>query len=1264
MVRVEFDPDILVEYPRSPSLSVSKKEHNSASMKIPRNHSKLAWTCNRTLAVTGTVGLLLCQAALGQTIPNPSFEANKFTVSPGFISDNAQITGWTADQPTAIGLNPAGGDSQFADNGMIPQGTNVAFIQAGATLSTTIAGLTSGQKYVVTFRANAQTTTAGEYPNVNVSISGVPIWDITIYPVDVSGGFTNPYPYLSFEFTADAATDTLSVMNDSISTLLADDFKITAGPSIWTVEAWNDDATSGVDVNYVYTHAYSFGAAANTVINNIAFTGVAGGNPSVANQFSTVFFGNVFANDANNVTGGSRILANDFVYGGTVPAGNFQTLTIKGLTPGTNYVATIYSAGFDSPGPTIRWATFGMGEDRLTVNQDQFDNNNGIRVSCRYTADANGEGTIKIAPVNPANVSIHVYGFSNREAVSRNVPPVISVQPRSTTVGVSVPVTFAVTATGIPAPTFRWRLNGAYISGATTNSYSLTASSANAGKYDVVVANSMGSVTSLVATLNVIVGVPVTNPSFEADIFTVYPGYVSGNAPITGWTSLGGHGLNPTSDGQSPFADNGIIPNGTTAGFMQADGALSQVVSGFTIGAYYSVHYYENARTGGTVPALEVKVGTNTVVAAHLVQPVGGSNPYHEIYSDMFQATATDLELSFIKSNPQGGDTTALIDNVAILAIPAGTAPFVARNPAALTANVNESPTLSVQAIGSLPLTYQWLKNGAAINGADSPSFTLNVIQKPDEADYSVKVSNTSGSVTSAVAHVTVFEPIPDLFNSGVDDSRTALADGLTDPHYELIVNPDTNSTSAIVEDSTVFPIVGGTWLFDTTSSKWIGPQFNTVASAIGFYTYRTKINLTDRDPKTVVIMGQWSADNAGREIRVNGVSVGAPEAPAFNAYTPFTIYGTNANFVAGTNTIDFVVENVATIGYTGLRLEFIRSNVRIPPGVLPVILSQPVDQTVAVGDSATFTTKGAQGSAPLSYQWNKNGAPIGGQTTLTLTLTNVTTADAGSYTVTASNPAGSATSNPAKLAVPYRPIAGAAYGTGLGTDSTLLAGGATDRHYILSASADGNYPGPDAIVVNDGYPIQAGAWLLNGPNSKWIAPWANQNDGGTSGGGNIGGNYTYQTTVNLTGQDVSKVQLKGGWAVDNTGVDILLNGVSTGATNNGFGVLTPFTIATGLVAGTNTLDFIVNNADNATFTPNPTGLRVDIRALLSVDQPPTLQIIKSGTTYSVSWTPATAGLKLQSAPAIGGPWTEIPNASNPYPITTTGPMQFFKIVK
>jgi len=91
----------------------------------------------------------LCElAGTAQTIPNPSFEADTFTGWPGYIATagNHAITGWTASNDAKVGLNPAGG-SPFADNGAIPDGKNVAFIQSqdeATTLSTTITGLTVG----------------------------------------------------------------------------------------------------------------------------------------------------------------------------------------------------------------------------------------------------------------------------------------------------------------------------------------------------------------------------------------------------------------------------------------------------------------------------------------------------------------------------------------------------------------------------------------------------------------------------------------------------------------------------------------------------------------------------------------------------------------------------------------------------------------------------------------------------------------------------------------------------------------------------------------------------------------------------------------------------------------------------------------------------------------------------------------------------------------------------------------------------------------
>ena len=105
---------------------------------------------------------------------------------------------------------------------------------------------------------------------------------------------------------------------------------------------------------------------------------------------------------------------------------------------------------------------------------------------------------------------------------------------------------------------------------------------------------------------------------------------------------------------------------------------------------------------------------------------------------------------------------------------------------------------------------------------------------------------------------------------------------------------------------------------------------------------------------------------------------------------------------------------------------------------VAPVFNSQPASLVVLAGSPASFTAV-AGGTAPISYQWNKNGTPIPGATSSTLSLSNVQTADDGSYTLTASNSVGSATSNPAQLTVTTStPLVNSAYNlTGFAQSTT-----------------------------------------------------------------------------------------------------------------------------------------------------------------------------------------------------------------------------------
>ena len=158
------------------------------------------------------------------------------------------------------------------------------------------------------------------------------------------------------------------------------------------------------------------------------------------------------------------------------------------------------------------------------------------------------------------------------------------------------------------------------------------------------------------------------------------------------------------------------------------------------------------------------------------------------------------------------------------------------------------------------------------------------------------------------------------LFNTGVDATGAALAGGSVDPHYKLIVSPDATFTGpdAIVTSQ----IAEGYWVPQSATAKWIAPSANqsypgaTPCNAAGTYAYRTTFDLTGFDPATVLITGQWGADNSGTAVRLNGVSLGLTAA----SYAPLTAFTINTGFVAGTNTLEFELLDLGCP--SGLRVE------------------------------------------------------------------------------------------------------------------------------------------------------------------------------------------------------------------------------------------------------------------------------------------------------------------------------------------------------
>jgi hypothetical protein len=117
-------------------------------------------------------------------------------------------------------------------------------------------------------------------------------------------------------------------------------------------------------------------------------------------------------------------------------------------------------------------------------------------------------------------------------------------------------------------------------------------------------------------------------------------------------------------------------------------------------------------------------------------------------YWDSFDSLSDNAALSF-----------GLVDNIQVERYVTNTPPYLMSHPLSQTVTQGNNVMLTALAGGTAPLTYQWRQNGVNLAGATASSLTWNDVQITHSGNYALVVSNVAGSVTSAVATLTVVAP-------------------------------------------------------------------------------------------------------------------------------------------------------------------------------------------------------------------------------------------------------------------------------------------------------------------------------------------------------------------------------------------------------------------------------------------------------------------------------------------------------------------------
>ena len=425
-------------------------------------------------------------------------------------------------------------------------------------------------------------------------------------------------------------------------------------------------------------------------------------------------------------------------------------------------------------------------------------------------------------------------------------------------------------------------------------------------------------------------------------------------------------------------------------------------------------------------------------------------------------------------------------------------APIVTAGPISQTNYAGGGISFAVAVVGSAPLSYIWqgngvtLTNNSRITGANTPTLSIRNINNADAGSYSVIVSNSAGTFNTATNSTTTLTvnslPLDDLY------AETFPFVGPNPVNYPLSVV----GWSSSIPDGLyrLFEVSGGEGAFfayegsAATTAFYTSTNTDTGVSGLPFpvitpgnypnVAFSVAIAPTYQPANVAAYFavqmngGNWYAMSTPIPIN-NSVATGNYTTYAMqfstlaSSWDSLTLTPTGATIgavAAGNLTGNITGAGVVCVhSGTGGNLNFANFLMTTDSvsATAPIITASPFSQTVYAGAGVSFAGS-ASGTQPLTYYWQFNSAPIVngpgviGANSNELTLLNVSSTNAGQYTLIASNTAGTDSS--------------ANYVT------TILTVNATPTNLLY----DESFPFVGPVLGN--YPMSSVGWSLAAPDS------------------------------------------------------------------------------------------------------------------------------------------------------------------------------------